>query len=205
MPAMVLSPPLPLVKPAAFLCSLASWGRSYYQSLSCETQHAFSKALPFAAGPPQTSVDKSAFSTHVKFSCICCRIGCALPAVSGDLEQCCGGGSMVWHAGEAISYTKPARSDMRSGVPGINVTLSASQGCWVMSDSNQTFALVWQASVDVRKQQGHRAQGCTCAVLACNVSCTCAAQQDLVARCHPQHCHPGHILLLGRHARQHHD
>ena len=115
------------------------------------------RRFPFAAEPPQTSVDKSAFSTHVKISCICCRIGCALPAVSGDLEQCCGGGSMVWHAGEAISYTKPARSDMRSGVPGINVTLSASQGCWVISDSNQTFALVWQASVDVRKQQGHRA------------------------------------------------
>ena len=129
-------------------------GRSYYQPVSCETQHAFSKALPFAAGPPQTSVDKSAFSTHVKFSCICCRVGCALPAVSGDLEQCCGGGSMVWHAGElqAISYTQPAPSDMRSGVPGIDVTQHASQGCRVISDANQTFALLWQAFVNPRKQ-----------------------------------------------------
>ena len=40
-------------------------GRSYYQPLSCETQHAFSKALPFAARPPPTSVDDPAFSTHV--------------------------------------------------------------------------------------------------------------------------------------------
>ena len=66
---------------------------------------------------------------------------------------------MVWHAGElqAISYTQPAPSDMRSGVPGIGVTQHASQGCRVTSVANQTFALLWQAFVDPRKQRENRA------------------------------------------------
>ena len=51
----------------------------------------------------ETPIDfsnKHAYFTCVMLQFICCRVGCALPPVSGGLEQRCCGGSMVWNAGE---------------------------------------------------------------------------------------------------------